>query len=428
LYDAAIAGALPESATRTAVAALEIPDGSRMHIIAIGKAALAMCDGALAALGGAAARLAASVAVAPADRPLGADIERAATDPRRRVRIVVGDHPIPGPQSLAAAQAIGDVVAGVQTGDHVLVLISGGGSSLAAAPAPEVAGFSQGDLGQLYEALLASGADIHLVNAVRKRFARWTGGRLALALSHAHVHCLAVSDVPGDDPGAISSGPCVGDSMTAPTLVATLHASRVWQRLPRPAQMHLDAAANGLVPETPKPNAPALRQAATRVIVSNRQALETAAARARAAGIEEVTIEPALLTGEAAIAGVRMASDLIARRKRARGPRVPRCILWGGETTVTIPDQAGSDGAGPVRGGRCQELRSPRPDHSPRPTTMRWASRCSPRAPTDAMGQPTRPAGSSMLRPGSPSPPPAAIPRATWRATTPTERSMRWAR
>jgi len=319
-----------------------------------------MSAGAVTALEGRARALAVSVAIAPRETPMMST--NAPAPPHTyppALRIVFGDHPVPGQRSLAAAEAIGEIVAAVHPGDHVIVLISGGGSSLAAAPAAEVEGFSQADLSQLYETLLASGADIHLVNAVRKRFARWAGGRLAVALSHARLHCLAVSDVPGDDPGAISSGPCAGDPMDSRTLLATLHANRLWPRLPRSAQLHLEAAASGRVSDTPKPDAPAFRHVTTRVIVSNRHALETAAARARAAGIEEVTIEPVLLTGEAAIAGVRMASDLIARRKRARGPRVARCVLWGGETTVTIRDDPAvvrSDSAGPPLGGRCQEL------------------------------------------------------------------------
>ncbi len=275
------------------------------------------------------------------------------------LRVVFGDHPIPEQRSFAAAAAIADAVSGVNADDVVLALISGGGSSLAAAPAPEVNGLSQVDLGTLYEALLASGADIHLVNAVRKRFVRWTGGRLAVALAPARVHCLAVSDIPGDELGMISSGPCVADPLNADTLVRALRSSGVWSSLPQFAQRHLDDVAHGRAPETPKPDAPAFRHVGARVIVSNRHALEAAADRARAAGIDEVVIEPTLLTGEAAIVGLRTASDLIARRKRSRGPRITRCVLWGGETTVTIRDATG-DVSSPVvehpLGGRSQEL------------------------------------------------------------------------
>jgi hydroxypyruvate reductase len=240
----------------------------------------------------------------------------------------------------------------------VLALISGGGSSLAAAPAPDAPGLTQTDVSGLYDALLASGADIHLVNAVRKRFVRWTGGRLAVALEPAPVECFAVSDIPGDELGMISSGPCVADPLQASTLVSVLKSNGVWSWLPAFAQRHLDDVAQGRAPETPKADAPAFRRVDARVIVSNHHAVDAAAERARAAGIDEVTIEPTLLTGEAAIVGVRTASDLIARRKRARGPRITRCVLWGGETTVTIGDAAGDPAPAAERpiGGRSQEL------------------------------------------------------------------------
>jgi hydroxypyruvate reductase len=381
LYDAAIAGALPETATRTAVSAFAIPQPTRVHIIAIGKASVAMTAGALRALGEVGIAPAGGVVVAPAPlsgrrktepllvrEPLGtqssqATPSRGATGAAERVaplQLVFGDHPVPAGGSLAAATAIGEAVAAVNATDLVLVLVSGGGSSLAAAPAPDVPGLTQADIGTLYSVLLASGADIHVVNSVRKRFARWTGGRLAAVVAPAQVQCLAVSDVPGDDLGIISSGPAVGDAVPAGILLAALRASGLWSQLPPLAQSHLEAAAAGRVADTLKPDAPALKHVSARVIVSNHHALASAADRARAAGIDEVTIESMPITGEAAIAGVRMASDLIARRKRARGPHISRCVLWGGETTVTIQEGSGAtlDGgtaASPL-GGRCQEL------------------------------------------------------------------------
>lgn len=353
LYQAAIAGTLPLTATRDAVTELDIPAAARVHLIAIGKAAVAMSAGAVSALGARQISLAGGVVVAPppATQPL-----VSAHDPLTPPLppIVVGDHPIPKEGSFAAAQAIGDAASRVRGEDHVLALISGGGSSLAAAPAPQVHGLTQADVSALYQALLDSGADIHLVNSVRKRFVRWTGGRLAVAVAPAHVHCLAVSDIPGDDLGMISSGPCVADPLDARTLIRELQAAGVWLRLPEWARLHLDAVVQGREPETPKPGDPAFRHVAARVIVSNRHALEAAAAQARKAGIDEVVIEPALLGGEASIAGLRTASDLIARRKRARGPRISRCVLWGGETTVTIADAPSA--AVPGLGGRSQEL------------------------------------------------------------------------
>ena len=383
LYDAAIAGALPETATRTAVAALAIPPSTRVHILAIGKASVAMTAGALRALADVRIAPAGGVVVAPAPlsgrrdaesslagEPLGtrhseatpSRTAAAAAEQVAPLRLVFGDHPVPAGGSLAAAAAIGDAIATVNATDLVLVLVSGGGSSLAAAPAPDVPGLTQTDIGALYSVLLASGADIHLVNSVRKRFARWTGGRLAAAVAPAQVQCLAVSDVPGDDLGIISSGPAVGDAVPASTLLTALRASGLWSQLPPLAQRHLDAVAAGRAADTLKPDAPALSHVAARVIVSNRHALASAADRARAAGIDEVTIESLPITGEAAIAGVRMASDLIARRKRARGPHISQCVLWGGETTVTIQE---SSGAG-LDGGSASPLGGRMPGARPR--------------------------------------------------------------
>jgi hydroxypyruvate reductase len=314
-----------------------------------------MAAGAVEGLADRQRELAGGVIVAPAT-PSNLSIPRAIEPALAQLRVVAGDHPIPGPQSMVAADAIGETAASVREGDHVIVLVSGGGTSLAAAPAPDVKGFSQNDLAELYAALMTSGADITAMNAVRKRFARWAGGRLAVALAQAWVHCLIVSDVVGDDVASISSGPCVGDPVTARELVTRLERSGVWARIPEPARRHLSAAASGDAPETPKPHDAAFAHVAIRVIVSNANAVSAAAAAARTAGIDEVTVAEIPLSGEASIAGVRLASELMARQKRARGPdaRKSKCVIWGGETTVTF---AGA-GVPPAEalGGRNQEL------------------------------------------------------------------------
>ena len=180
------------------------------------------------------------------------------------------------------------------------------------------------------------------------------------------MHCLIVSDVPGDDASIVSSGPCSPDPLTARALVAALRQTNVWPRLPERAREHLAAVERGAAAETPKATDPAFRAVTTRTIVDNGHALRAAADAARAAGIQEVTIAPDTLVGEAAICGVRLASELIARAARARrmkaqageggsGPqRISRCIIWGGETTVTGAGRP--DAAGNARGGRNQEL------------------------------------------------------------------------
>jgi hydroxypyruvate reductase len=314
-----------------------------------------MAAGALEGLADQYRELAGGVIVAATARS-NLSIPRAIEPALAHLRVVAGDHPIPGPESMAAADAIGETVASVRNGDHVIVLVSGGGTSLAAAPAPDAKGFSQNDLAELYAALMTSGADITTMNAVRKRFARWAGGRLAVALEQAWVHCLIVSDVVGDDVASVSSGPCAGDPVTARELVARLERSGVWARIPAAARRHLSAVAGGDAPETPKPHDPAFAHVAIRVIVSNANAMSAAAAAARTAGIDEVTVSELPLSGEASIAGVRLASELMARQKRARGPdaRKSKCVIWGGETTVTFAG-SGTPSAEAL-GGRNQEL------------------------------------------------------------------------
>jgi glycerate 2-kinase len=333
LFEAAINGAQPEAATRAAVSALGMGDEA-VHVFAMGKAAHAMAQGALAALGRPAAG---GVIAAPAAAP-------------SPLKVVVGDHPIPGPGSLAAAAAIGDAVARVGPRDRVLALVSGGASALVAAPLPEVENFGPAELARLYETLLASGAAIDVVNAVRKRFTRWSAGRLAIALAGRRVDCLLVSDVPGDDPASISSGPCVGDSVVTGELIVQLERSGRWRRFDAAVRRHLERIASGELPDTPKPDDPVFANVEARVIVSNHHAVEAAAHRAREMGFDEVIIVPKPLAGEASIAGVRIASELLARRRLARGEYRSRCVLWGGETTVTL----GQTTSG--LGGRSQEL------------------------------------------------------------------------
>jgi glycerate 2-kinase len=341
MYDAAVAGAVPETATRQAVAALRLPSASSVHLIALGKAAHAMAAGALAEMAATGREPAGGVIVAPTHAP----------PPHPNLRVAIGDHPVPATGSAAAAAAIGDAVGAVGPHDHVLALISGGGTALAAAPATDAlaVGVTQHDLGRLYELLLGSGADVVAMNDVRKRFCRWFGGRLAAALAPARVHALIVSDVLGDALASISSGPCAPDPLTAANVVGLLRHHRLLDALPPSATAYLNAVTRGDAPETPKPNDPAFDAVDAQVIVSNGHALEAAAAHARAHGIEDVTIVQAPLAGEASISGVRMASELIARRKRQRGVRRAQCIVWGGETTVTL-------GASPGQGGRNQEL------------------------------------------------------------------------
>jgi glycerate 2-kinase len=256
-----------------------------------------------------------------------------------------GDHPVPGPASFAAADKIAELARGRRATDVVVVLVSGGASSLIAAP---LQGQQTGDLIKLYQLLLTSGLDIVAVNTVRKRFSRWGGGRLAQVLAPAAVHCLAVSDVPGDDPGVIGSGPCAPDPATANDVLAILEERKLVSRIAPVYLEYLRSVTRGVTGETPKARHPAFAHVTSRVVASNRSALERAASAAAAAGMRVEVVEDQL-AGSAAGAGEAIARRLIAASATRDG--AAKCILWGGETTVAV-DEATSVSAG----GRCQEL------------------------------------------------------------------------
>lgn len=340
LYAAAVAAVAPGPALTAALAELETEPARRVWILGLGKAAHPMATAAVAALRARSAEPAGGVIVAPAEAP----------PPQPALIVRAGDHPEPGPRSLAAAAALGAVAARVRPEDEVWVLLSGGATSLVAAP---IDGVAPAELADLYALLLGSGLDIAAMNAIRKRFSRWGAGRLATALAPARVRVFVVSDVIGDDLAAIGSGPCAPDRTTAAEVRARLTSAGLWERLPQSIARALAAVDRGLAPETPKPGDPVFATVDTRIVANNRSALSAAAARASALGIVPALMDAAL-AGEATRAGRRIASELGSYRppddlQPAEADR-PICLIWGGETTVTL----GSAHAG--RGGRCQEL------------------------------------------------------------------------
>lgn len=342
IFDAAVAGAQPRRATERAVARLR-PTMDRVWIVALGKAAHAMAAGAVDGLGRHGSQPVGGIVIAP----------DAASPPHPALEVVEGNHPLPGVRSLVAARRLGEMCERVAAEDEVLVLLSGGASALAGAP---VEGVTTAELAQVNALLLGSGADIGRINAVRKRFSRWGAGRLAAALAPARVDCLVVSDVVGDDVATIGSGPCVGDATTAATLGAWLRESGLWDAMPTAATEEIAAVERGARAETPKPNEAAFRRVTTRVILGNRDALRAASARASALGVELLGVRGEM-RGEASRRGELVAARLAAARaafcaEGSQGTR-PRygCLLWGGETTVTL--RGAADGA---LGGRCQEL------------------------------------------------------------------------
>lgn len=309
IYRAAAAGADPAASVRRALDPAQF-SGQHTLVIGLGKAAGAMTWAALEILGPAASLI---------------------------INAESGDHPVPGSRSERAANDLEAFLSRVHPGDQVLVLLSGGTSSLIAAP---VQGISRDDLTRLFELLLRSGLDIHQVNLVRKRFCRWGAGRLAERITGATVQVLAISDVSGDRLESIGSGPCAPDPCTAADIVALLKREHLWDRIP--------AALRRSIPETPKPGDPAFANVSHQVIAGNQTALDAAEMEGRRLGLTVLRLrhphgDPGPeISGLAAAAG-----EAIARA--AGGLKPGSCLLFGGETTVALTEGSG-------RGGRCQEL------------------------------------------------------------------------
>lgn len=331
IHAAGIAAADPAGCLRLALDNEPAPAG-RPWILALGKAGPAMAAALVAYLKARHLEPAGGIVVAADPAPEGDS----------GIPWVAGDHPIPGEGSFRAARAIGLVCARVAPEDEAWVLLSGGTSSLVAAPVPEIPG---ADFLALHRLLGAAGLPIDELNAVRKRFSRWGAGRLLLALPAHRVRVFCLSDVPGDNPADIGSGPCEPDPVTAAEVREILERADLWARVPTSIRVLINHIEQGLLPETPKGNNLAFRRRATRIIGSNRTAVAGAAAAAQQRGYDTTTA-PTALSGEAAPAGRRLAAELLARAGRVRRPVA---LIWGGETTVTL-------GATPGQGGRCQEL------------------------------------------------------------------------
>jgi glycerate 2-kinase len=258
--------------------------------------------------------------------------------PCEHIEVLEAAHPVPDAAGAAAAQRILDSVKGLNEDDLVLCLISGGGSALLALPAE---GVTLADKQALNSALLKSGATIGEMNCVRKHLSAIKGGRLALACAPARVVTLLISDVPGDDPGIVASGPSLPDAGTCEDALAILARYRI--EVPARVRAVLTSGAG----ETPKPGDIRFADNSVHVIASARIALDAAAAVARAAGITPYILADDI-EGEArdiALMHASMARSVLSHGTPFQRPCV---ILSGGETTVTV--------GGTGRGGRNTEF------------------------------------------------------------------------
>lgn len=255
----------------------------------------------------------------------------------QQIEVVEAAHPVPDDASERVARRVLDLVSDLDAADQVLFLLSGGGSSLLALPA---AGLTLQDKQQISKALLRCGAAIDEINCVRKHLSAIKGGRLALACYPARVHTCAISDVPGDDPAVIASGPTVADPSTSADALAIMGRYHI------DVPVHVRAWLEDPRSETIKPGDPGLAHSHFSVIATPQQALQAAAQRAASQGITPLILGD--LAGESRELA-RAHADIVRQVLTQGQPVKPPCvILSGGETTVTV--------RGHGRGGRCTEF------------------------------------------------------------------------
>ncbi len=334
LYQAAVRRALPLHNT---AAHLPQPPKGRTVVIGAGKAGGAMAQ--------------AVEALWPADAPLsGLVVTRYDHTPPRpaglpqRIEVVEASHPVPDAAGMSASQRILQLVRGLTADDLVLCLISGGGSALLTLPA---SGLTLEDKQRINKQLLASGANIGEMNCVRKHLSRIKGGRLAAACAPAQVVTLTISDVPGDDPSVIASGPTVPDATTCADALSILKRYRI---MVPPAV--LAALEQGAL-ETPKPGSPIFAGHRVHMIATPQQSLEAAAEAARAAGLSAYILSDEM-EGESREVGKVHAALARAVAHRGQPFAKPCVILSGGETTVTVRPVPEGEQRG--KGGRAGEF------------------------------------------------------------------------
>jgi hydroxypyruvate reductase len=264
--------------------------------------------------------------------------------PLRRIRVTQAGHPVPDARGVEGTSAILGLLTETGPEDLVIVLISGGGSALLPAP---VHGTTLAEKQAMTRALLACGATIEEINAVRKHCSRIKGGQMARALFPARSLTLILSDVIGDPVDAIASGPTVPDTTTYGEALEVLRRYRVEDRIPVSILRHFERGARGEIPETPKAGDPCFATAHHCIVGNNFQSLLAARDRAARLGFQALLLTTAL-KGESREVAKVLAALLLEMRRSGHPLSPPACLLLGGETTVTV--------RGEGKGGRSQEL------------------------------------------------------------------------
>jgi hydroxypyruvate reductase len=255
-----------------------------------------------------------------------------------KIQILGAGHPIPNADGLKAARKIAKTVRAAKADELILALISGGASALLPMPPPSITLEDKRNATQL---LLTSGADIHEINTVRKHLSELKGGGLARLAYPAALQVLILSDVLGNDPGTIASGPTAGDLTTFSDAKGVFLRRGIWEQIPNSIQAHLDRGCDGLIDETTLPEDEIFRDVSNTIVGSNLISLDSICQSAKSAGYDVQIVSKALM-GEA-----RSVAEKFLMRASAPIER-PTAFVAGGETTVTV--------RGSGLGGRNQEM------------------------------------------------------------------------
>ena len=331
IFQAALSAADPAGAVERYLRRRDTSRFRNIYVVGAGKAGASMAQAAERVLG---RRIAAGLL----------NVKYGHTAKLRRIELHECGHPVPDLSGVAGAERIARIAAGAGKDDLVICLISGGASALLPLPAE---GITLEEKQATTRLLLASGANIHEINAVRKHISRIKGGQLARLAAPARVESLMLSDVIGDDLGVIGSGPTAPDASTFAGAVEILDRYGIRERVPAPVRERLEQGAGGAIPETPKPDDAVFARVRNTIVGSNRLALAAAARRARSLGYRTLVLSSEIQGEAREIA--RMHAAIASEMARTGRPiKPPACIITGGETTVTL--------RGDGLGGRAQEF------------------------------------------------------------------------
>lgn len=331
IFRAALTAADPAAAVTRHLQRLDFSRFENVYVVGAGKAGASMAAAAERVIG---RRITAGFI----------NVKEAPRTRLRRIELHESGHPVPDSRGAEGAQRIAQIAESAARRDLVVCLISGGASALMPLPAPPITLEENQATTRL---LLASGADIHEINTLRKHISAIKGGQLARLAAPARVEALLLSDVIGDDPSAIGSGPAAPDATTFANALGVLDRYGIRERVPASVRARLEQGAAGELPETPKPADPIFARVYNRIIGSNRLALYAAERRARELGFRTLLLSSEVQGEAREVARVHAA---IARgiARTGRPIRPPACVITGGETTVTLKGEG--------KGGRNQEF------------------------------------------------------------------------